>query len=488
MLRVTLAHTILDMVGAPTLPVREGDVLADKYRIERVLGSGGMGVVAAATHVTLGQTVAVKFLLSDGTDPKAVARFLREARATVQLQSEHAARVSDVGKLEGGAPFMVMEYLHGRDSAAEIAETGALSPSVATDYLLQACDAVAEAHSLGIVHRDLKPANLYLTQRRDGSPLVKVLDFGISKFQDPTRHGMAQASLTSTQALVGSPLYMSPEQVRNAKRVDHRTDVWSLGAILFELLTATPPFRGETLGEIFSKILSDPAPLLRSLAPETPAELEQIVARALEKDPDHRFSGVGELSRALRPFAPESARVLADRISRMDRSPASSLEPSPPLASREVPVLAARTASDWSQTQPMGKRNLVRNWVLGGAAASLVSALAIVGFLKLRPSHVEEAPMDSPPVTAAAEVTISSEVPAEQVPSVTIASAGPVPSAAKSEAPVKRSPPARAPTLPPKPKVETPPHPAAAKASSSAKPPETSPAGLPSALKSGGRK
>ena len=224
-----------------------GDVLAGKYRVESVLGVGGMGVVLLVEHIELGQKMAIK-LMTPGVIPdgQAVARFLREARSAAALQSEHVVRIFDVGTLDSGAPYMVMELLRGEDLSQVLLNVGRLEISDAVDYVLQACHAIAEAHATGVVHRDLKPSNLFLTRRSNGAPLVKVLDFGISKAMDGSSSGLS-ANLTATSAVMGSPLYMSPEQVRNAKQVDARADIWSLGVILHELLTGSPVFQADTL-------------------------------------------------------------------------------------------------------------------------------------------------------------------------------------------------------------------------------------------------
>jgi serine/threonine protein kinase len=196
--------------------VREGELLAGKYRVERVLGEGGMGVVVAARHVELDERVALKFLLP-GTlgQPDAVARFLREARAAARIRSEHVARVTDVGTLETGVPYMVMEFLEGADLSRILREHGPLPIEDAVDYVVQTCEAIADAHALGIIHRDLKPANLMLVTRSDGGSCVKVLDFGISKVSGPGQDAMA---MTSTSTILGSPIYMSPEQMTSSGR------------------------------------------------------------------------------------------------------------------------------------------------------------------------------------------------------------------------------------------------------------------------------
>jgi serine/threonine-protein kinase len=236
-------------------PVQEGEVLAGKYRVERVLGVGGMGVVVAALHIGLDERVAIKFLLPEALgNPEAVARFAREARAAVKIKSLHVARVSDVGVLETGAPYMVMEFLQGQDLSQRVRDHGPLSIQEAVDFILQACEAIAEAHALGMVHRDLKPANLFLTRMADGSPCVKVLDFGISKVTSPSSSGQ-DFGMTKTQAVMGSPLYMSPEQMASSRDVDGRTDIWALGTILYELLTGRVPFLGDTMPQLCAMIL-----------------------------------------------------------------------------------------------------------------------------------------------------------------------------------------------------------------------------------------
>src|SRR4051812_480796 len=213
--------------------VYAGQILGGKYRVDRVLGAGGMGMVVAATHLQLDERIAIKFLLPEALrNPEAVARFGREAKAAVKIRGEHVARVIDVGSFENGAPYMVMEHLDGRDLSSFIHERGAMPMSDAVDAVLQACEALAEAHALGIVHRDLKPANLFLTRRPDGTPSIKVLDFGISKLTAPG----ADHSMTKTSAVMGSPLYMSPEQMTASRGVDARTDIWALGVVLYELL------------------------------------------------------------------------------------------------------------------------------------------------------------------------------------------------------------------------------------------------------------
>ena len=295
---------------------RAGDIVAGKYRVESVIGTGGMGVVLGAEDTSLGRRVAIKFLAPHkARNDDAVARFVREARAAASLQSEHVVRVFEVGTLPTGASFIVMEHLAGGDLAQLLAGRGPLPVEEAVDYLLQACEALAEAHGKGIVHRDLKPQNLFVAHLPDGSPCVKVLDFGISKAVDE-----GAQNLTATDTVMGTPLYMSPEQVRSLKSVDLRSDVWSLGAILFELLTASPIYEATTATALCAMIAMDPPTPLRAKRPSAPPELESVIGRCLHKDPAGRFQDVAALADALAPFAGERGRLSATRISRVVRA------------------------------------------------------------------------------------------------------------------------------------------------------------------------
>jgi len=301
------------------LDLHRGDILAGKYRVDRVLGAGGMGIVIAAQHLGLGQKVAIKFLLPDALeDPEAAARFDREARAAARIKGEHIARVTDVGTLENGSPFMVMEYLEGEDLAARLYREHRLPIEHAVELVLQTCEVLAEAHALGIVHRDLKPANLFCLRGPDGAVSIKVLDFGISKLVGPnTAHTV---TITKTSTLVGSPTYMSPEQIQSPRNVDGRTDIWAIGIVLYELLAGKTPFDGDSTLEICSKVAKRRPPPIRRFRPETPPALEAAILRCLEKDRTKRFSSVAELSSALAPFATDQARRSIDRISQFTRS------------------------------------------------------------------------------------------------------------------------------------------------------------------------
>jgi serine/threonine-protein kinase len=293
-------------------PVTPGTVLAGKYRVESVIGQGGMGVVVEARHIQLEERVALKFLLPEyARHPDASARFLREARAAVRIKSQHVARVSDVGTLETGSPYMVMEYLEGGDIEQQLLAAGTLPVEDAVDAIIQAAEAIAEAHSLGIVHRDIKPANLFVARHSDGSPLVKVLDFGISKMIDASSQG-----LTRTATTMGSALYMSPEQLRDARSVDHRADIYALGVSLYEMLSGRQPFTADTFPQLCVLVATgDPTPLAE-VRPDLPYDFAQVVEKAFKRDPNDRYQSVAELVLALAPWAPARSQQLVERIAR----------------------------------------------------------------------------------------------------------------------------------------------------------------------------
>lgn len=320
--------------------VREGEILAGRYRVERILGVGGMGIVVAARHLQLETRVALKFLLPAMlANHEAVGRFAREARAAVRINSEHVARVLDVGVLENGAPYMVMEFLDGGDLADWLRQRGPLPIDLAVDFVLQACVAVADAHGLGIVHRDLKPSNLFCVRRSDGQFIIKLLDFGISKLVDPNAPDPA-IWVTKTSAVMGSVLYMSPEQLQSSKDADAQSDIWAIGVILYELLSGRVPFEGGAPTEVAIKVATQPPPSLRDLRSEVPAGLESVVFTCLEKDRQRRYRNVAEVAKALAHFAPKRARALVERIVRTIQGAGlsvSALEmPSSPRASETV--------------------------------------------------------------------------------------------------------------------------------------------------------
>jgi serine/threonine-protein kinase len=366
--------------------VKEGDILAGKYRVDKVLGVGGMGVVVAAHHLQLDDHVAIKFLLPDTLGNKdAVARFAREARAAVKIKSEHVARVTDVGTMENGAPYMVMEYLDGGDLAGWIEQRGALGAELAVDFVLQACEAIAEAHALGIVHRDLKPANLFVARLPGGVQSVKVLDFGISKLTGLSGSGN-QSSATKTSALMGSPLYMSPEQMQSSKDVDARGDIWALGVILYELVTGVSPFIAETMPELILKIMSSPPPPMQSHRVDVPDGLEAVILRCLEKDRGRRYQSVGELGAALLPFGSKRARASVDRIYQVMQAAGMSASAFalPPSSGAQAAAAAvqAGTSGAFGGTAP-GRGGARPAMLVGGALVGL-AVLVGVGTLVFR--------------------------------------------------------------------------------------------------------
>ena len=288
-----------------------GEILLDKYRVEDVIGVGGMGRVVRASHLYLETPVAIKLLLPQmAENASTVARFLREAQATVKLRSEHIARVMDVGTIADGTPIIVMEFLDGFDLNQILRHHGPQLAQPVVDLMLQACEGLAEAHSIGIIHRDIKPSNFFITRRPDGSNLLKILDFGISSA------GGFESDLTGTQTVVGTPTYMAPEQMRTARSTDPRSDIWSMGVVMYQMLAGRPPFEAESYAELVLKVTGDPP---AQLYIDLPPGLEQIVMRCLEKDPRNRFQTVSELARVLAPYAsdPTSAAHCAERASRI---------------------------------------------------------------------------------------------------------------------------------------------------------------------------
>jgi serine/threonine protein kinase len=291
------------------LPV-PGDVIAGKYAILRCIGEGGMGVVYEAMHQRLHQRLAIKVLRPDASDQgELLARFEREARITAQLRSIHSARIIDVDRLPSGLPYIVLEYLEGRDLEAELTETGPLPIAEAVDIAIQVAAAMSEAHGLGIIHRDLKPANLFVCRAVDRR-VVKILDFGISRVE------ASESRITLSSSYVGTPLYAAPEQLRDSASADARSDVWSLGVVLFEMLTGRTPFLGSG-AQVIARVMVDPVPWPGDLRPDLPPDLARIILRALQRDPAARFQNMNELSHALAPFGP--AETVADALAGVQR-------------------------------------------------------------------------------------------------------------------------------------------------------------------------
>ena len=336
-----------------------------------------MGAIFAAHHLLLEQEVAIKVLRHGAMDEKSLARFMNEARAAARIQSEHVARIFDVGSLESGAPFIVMELLSGTDLEQLLALRTRIDAREAAGYVLEAIDALAQAHALGIVHRDLKPANLFLSDRPGTSPILKVLDFGISKnaiFAEPL------SSLTTNDSLLGTPSYMAPEQFRTPKDVDARADIWALGVILYELVSGERPFKAPTLGEFLVALLAqERAPSLKTKNPDASDALDAIVSRCLAIAPAFRFDDVAALATALAEIAPEHSAIATRARATLSTAPSAARQPSSPAPPSGTPP-PGQTADD---AAPPAMRALPP--ATGGrtkwrvALASALGALAIVG-------------------------------------------------------------------------------------------------------------
>jgi serine/threonine protein kinase len=409
--------------------VATGTLLDGRYRIERVLGAGGMGVVTLATHVALNRPVAIKLLHARSlASPEAVARFVREARAAVTVASDHVVRVLDVASLDTGEPYIVMEYLVGRDARAHLAERKNLDVAEVVDIVAQACLGVGRAHRAGIVHRDLKPANLYVLDapEREVPLLVKVLDFGVSKIRRD-EIGVHEVSLTRSTAFLGTPLYMSPEQIRASRDVDARADVWALGCILHELLVGRAPYRRESLGLTCAAILvEEPEALSRSRA-DVPRAIESIVRRCLEKDRDARFADGFDLAAALAPFASQATREEMKRVLGIDARPtAPPRKRSPALfaALALVPLLGLGAALALRAPSPEALPS----------APAIASSSSPPSTADVVPSIVAPAPL---PIVSTSVVVVAHAKPQPIVaPASVSVSATVVPSVAASVAPV----------------------------------------------------
>jgi hypothetical protein len=306
-----------EIVGSPPMPLSPGKLVAGKYRIGRLLGRGDAGYTVLANQVALEQPVVLKFMhaWSANENPEEAARFLDQARAAARIRSDHVVRVSDTGALEDGAPYIVMEYLEGQGLDALLQERRPLPVAHAVAYAMQAIEGLGEAHAAGLVHRDLKPTNLLLTQRTDGSVGIKVLGFGVSRVPS------GPVVSTNNGDKSGWSCYMAPEQVTGARDVDQRVDIWALGAVLYEMLAANPPFVGETADATGAQILHTLPKPLRYLRADVPPVLEAAVMQCLEKLPGRRFQNMGALARALASFEEPNGQAAAARVERIAPGP-----------------------------------------------------------------------------------------------------------------------------------------------------------------------
>jgi serine/threonine protein kinase len=447
--------------------IAPGDKIDGKYVVERLLGRGGMGAVYVASQEELHRRVAIKVLLPGiEQSEEALARFTREARSAAALQSDHVARVLDVGRLPTGTPYTVMELLEGEDLSALISRVGVLPVPEAVHIVLQTCDAIAEAHALGIVHRDIKPANIFLARRPNGSVSVKVLDFGISKAT-----GLAgSASLTSSVALMGSPLYMSPEQLREARAVDGRADIWALGITLYEMLTGATPFAAGALAEICTNILTATPRSLRSLRPDVPERLDAVVMLCLQKLPEDRFARVQDLVAALESVpreAVDSGTLSADafvptsgRQSTRSASPTAARSTTSALSNTALPPIVVRGRRSWAlplvaTVIVLGGAAAMGQRVLRSAAPPPVPAQAPIAATVAIVPPPSPAVLE-PPTPSTSATPVAPAPPVVPIPTARPVAKRPPPAASKLSAVPSPSP---APASPPAPSAESPANP-----------------------------
>ena len=413
-----------------------GTVVAGKYTVERKLGAGGMGIVLAVRHKDLGELYALKLMLpAAAASAPARERFAREAKAAAKLKSEHVARAIDFGFLpDDGPPYMVLELLEGQNLAERLAQRGPVDPKALALLMLQACEALREAHEEGIVHRDLKPSNLFVTKRPNGTPCLKVLDFGIAK----TIANDAGA-LTKTATTMGSPFYMSPEQMRSAKSADQRSDIWSLGVTMYELSTGRVPFIGETVTEVAIMVIECAVESPRKHRADLPPELERIVMRCLEKNPARRFADVDALATALALFAgvPWESRTREASLeasgSGFDPAFARTEQDTPPVDDSEKPPAPTIPASpaltmigvskEAEPTAPAPVKPANRGLVIAAVLAA-TGVAGVAGFLLVGRAAVPPPPPQSQPAALAAVPAIASSA-ADSSPTASASAGGP---------------------------------------------------------------
>jgi serine/threonine-protein kinase len=413
--------------GKPLVdPPAVGTVLAGKYRLDRRIGKGGMGVVYEARHLLLESQVAIKVLTTK--DPTTITRFLNEARAAAKIRSDFVVHVSDVGN-EENTPYMVMELLEGEDLGSMLKRRGRLPAEEAVDYVLQSLAGLTEAHELGIIHRDLKPGNLYVTWRGGIPDRVKIVDFGISKrlFDE------GGPKVTTGDSVLGSPAYMAPEQLRGSSRIDARTDIWSAGVILYELLTGDIPFNGPNAGAVFAAILENTPVAPQSMRPELPPGLDDVVLKCLKRDPKDRYQTASELADALAPFASMRGRTTHGTMRRSGIPSLSDLEAaisSPkkiPSATPGAVVKSTPSKSHRYETQPQRPRRLLPIILIisamGLVLIGTVIGIAIRGKTEVTPPpsaaagpasiiiQVTNTPPSAPPTVVTAPPSISASAP-----------------------------------------------------------------------------
>jgi serine/threonine protein kinase len=434
-----------------SVPLDAGSMLSGKYRIISLIGIGGVGRVYLARHVELDTEVAIKMLRPEMVDrPDAVQRFAREARASVRLHSERIARVLDVGSHEG-KPYFVMEYLVG-SNLMDVRLQGDVDTATFCEFFIQACEGLAAAHAMGVVHRDIKPENLFVVRDSNGWRSLKLLDFGISKFSLTGKHSDVDLASMRTEAMMGTPHYISPEQIRSTKDVDHRTDIWSLGAVMFEVLSGgILPFREEReFTALIAEVLEQPHRSLLDVAPNVPERLGAIIDRCLMKDREQRYQTTAEVALDLLPLAPLRARASAERaVSAMQAAGLMAVNGDfDSLRPRAI------TRSDWPSVTPSSNAPVIPV-SMGSLAPAAPPAPAVVS---LAPP-----PVSSPPVSveAAQPPPLRRPAPPERVsvppermlstPPITLASR--IPASAVKPVEVPASTVAPPPSVPPRPSL-----------------------------------
>jgi serine/threonine-protein kinase len=418
-------------------PFLKGEKIAGRYVVDRVLAEGGMGIVLAARHLELDEMVAIKFLKPEfARQQDIIGRFAREAKAAARIKSEYIATVLDVGVINDRGPYIVMEYLEGEDLETVLATEGKLPVERSIELVLQACEALAAAHANGIIHRDIKPENLFLVKREKGLPIIKVLDFGVSKTALTGNMFGGAIDVAKTQSLLGSPLYMSPEQLRGKIDVDYTADIWSMGAMLYELLTGRAPFEGSSITEVCASVLETVPKEIPTLVPDVPSELALVVMKCLEKEPTRRYQSIAELAVALAPFGPKRARMCVERAIAVSKSAgllASGFEnpnsvPPPPMSLRDeqaaeaaAQARAARNGEqdddqdDAPQAASPAKRALVLAALFALGAGGMLAAKTML-------SKPAETPVATTP-------TVAAQPAAAQPPAAAVITAQPTPAA-----------------------------------------------------------
>lgn len=410
--------------------VSEGAVIAGKFRLERILGVGGMGAVFEATHVALGERVAVKFLRPELRDkPELVERFLREARSQFRIKSDHIVRVLDVGTAESGTPYIAMELLEGVSLHAHVRRLGRVAPGEAAEIVMQACDALSAAHALGIVHRDVKTKNLMLTSAPSGALRVKLVDFGVAQISSPDLGDR----LTATETIMGTPLYMPPEQLRSARLADARSDVWAIGVVLYEVLTGSLPYLAESAADMLFRHYHETPKPVHEVIDGIPPALGAIVAKCLSLEPADRFPSAAALADALAPFARERTLLPRETLVSATAPEQPSSDDTMALSDTDIgseslaPVSPNRRSSAPPPVLPKAREGRT-------LLATMVAAIALIGvvasFVVLRPAKRVQAVTDDKASASVPVVTRPDTLPEpEPTASASASARTPVPSA-----------------------------------------------------------